>query len=118
MPMWLHIVLATIFTGYFLYRFIKDRYVYELLFVIWIPSTLLPYVVNDPTIIRVIGIAQIVLFILVIYFMFRKRGAHRQKTLSMLAEMAADRLPTDDSDEDSTTVSDSPNPKENEIVKE
>lgn len=100
MPTWLHIILAILITAYFLFRFIKDRYVYEMLFVIWVPSTLLPYVVTDVTINRFIGIGQIVLFILVVYFMFKKRGDHRQKTFSMLAEMAADRMPNGDVAED------------------
>lgn len=93
MPIWLHIVLAVILTGYFLFKFIKDRYTYELLFVIWIPSTLLPYLTNNQTYIRIIGIAQVVMFILVIFFMFRKRGDHRKKTVSILAQMASDNLP-------------------------
>ncbi len=96
MPSWLHITLAILFTAYFLYRFIKDRYIYEILFVVWVPSTLLVYISKDPTFIRWLGIFQMVLFILVIFFMFRKRGARREKTLSILAKMAADKLPDEE----------------------
>lgn len=85
MPLWVHIALVIVLTAYFIYRFIKDRHIYELLFVIWIPSTLLQYVSSNPTYIRVLGIAQILLFLLVVFFMFRRRGAARRRTAEILA---------------------------------
>lgn len=98
MSFWIHAALVTVFTVYFLYRFIKDKYIYELLFVLWIPSTLLTYVSDDPVFLRYLGIAQIVLFILVIYFMFRKRGQRRESTLALLAKMASDSYQPEEND--------------------
>ncbi|MEG0691773.1 MAG: hypothetical protein RR444_01695 [Oscillospiraceae bacterium] len=86
MPMWLHLVLAGMITLYFLFRYIKDKQIYELLFVIWVPSTLLQYVTTNPTFIRCLGIFQMIMFILVIYFMFKKRGYRRHKTAEILAK--------------------------------
>lgn len=104
MPIWLHIILAVLITGYFIFRFIKDRYTYEMLFIIWVPSTLLTYAINDPMLIRCLGIFQVIMFILVVFFMFRRRGDHRQKTLSMITEMMADKLPDDDDYEEQKPV--------------
>lgn len=100
MPIWLHIILAVAVVAYFLFRYIKDRYFYELLFVIWAPLTLLTYVSRDVVFIRCLGIVQVLMFILVIFFMFRKRGARRVKTMEMLSKMAADNLPTQDKQDD------------------
>lgn len=69
---WAHLIIAVLLTGYFLYRFVRDRETYQLLFVIWIPSTLLTYLSSN-TIFHYILIAfQLIMFILVLYFMFRK----------------------------------------------
>jgi cbb3-type cytochrome oxidase subunit 3 len=93
MNFWVHLIVVILFTAYFIFRFVKDKYIYEILFVIWIPSTLLSYVTDNRAFLLGLGIFQTIMFILVIYFMFRKRGDRRTKTLQMLAEMAADRLP-------------------------
>ncbi|MFZ2538479.1 MAG: hypothetical protein WAX04_06215 [Oscillospiraceae bacterium] len=86
MPMWLHVLLAIIITVYFLFRFIKEKQIYELLFVFWVPSTLLQYISTNATFTRVVGIFQVIMFILVVYFMFRKRGYRRHKTAEILAK--------------------------------
>ncbi|WMJ24276.1 hypothetical protein RBG61_06325 [Paludicola sp. MB14-C6] len=96
MNFWVHLILAILFTVYFGFRFVKDKYLYELLFVIWIPSTLLTYLSRNATFTLCLGLFQIVMFILVIYFMFRRRGDRRMKTLQMLSEMAADKLPNNE----------------------
>ena len=106
MPTWLHITLAIIFTVYFLYKFIKERFIYELLFVIWVPSTLLTYVTHDVTFIRWLGYYQIVLFFLVIFFMFKKRGARREKTFSILAKMATDKYQDDEDTKEIENIND------------
>lgn len=103
MKFWIHLILAVILTIYFIYRFIKDRHVYEMLFIIWIPSTLLTYFTEDRTFLLGLGIFQTIMFILVIYFMFRRRGDRRIKTLQMLSEMAADRLPKEDASNEQAT---------------
>lgn len=89
MPFWLHIILVVIITAYFVFRFVKTRQIYEMLFIIWVPSTLLQYVSNDVTFLRIVGISQIILFILVVFFMFRRRNANRTKTAKILADYAS-----------------------------
>lgn len=86
MSMWVHIVLAVVITVYFLSRYIKDKQLYELLFVIWVPSTLVQYILKSPTGLRILGIFQIIMFLLVIYFMFKRRGYRRHKTAEILAK--------------------------------
>lgn len=93
LPPWLHITIVVVLTLYFLFRLIKDHYFYEFLFILWLPSTLLTYLSEDKTFLTYLGIGQLVLFFLVIFFMFRKRGERRHKTLSLLAQMAADGMP-------------------------
>lgn len=88
MPIQLHIILVVILTGYFIFRFVKNRNIYEILFIIWVPSTLLQYVSDDPTFLRALGVSQIVLFILVVFFMFRRRKSSGRKTAQILADYA------------------------------
>lgn len=88
MPPWLHIILVILITAYFLFRFLKEKQIYEFLFILWVPSTLLQYVTSDPTLLRIIGIFQIIMFILVIYFMFKRRGYRRHKTAEILMKYA------------------------------
>ena len=77
-----HIILAVLGTAWFLYSFIRERKVYQLLFVVWIPLTLLTYVSKNKTFLTVLGIVQLLFFILVIYFLFRnpnrRKGGYRQ----------------------------------------
>ena len=77
-----HIILAVLGTAWFLYSFIRERKVYQLLFVFWIPLTLLTYVSKNKTFLTVLGIVQLLFFILVIYFLFRspnrRKGGYRQ----------------------------------------
>lgn len=90
MPPWVHVIVVIAISVYFIFRYIKDRFFYELLFVIWAPSTLLTYILTDETLIRLLGYFQIAMFIAVIFFMFKKRGQRRHSTLELLAKMAAD----------------------------
>lgn len=90
MPPWVHVIVVIAISLYFIFRYIKDRFFYELLFVIWAPSTLLTYILTDETLIRLLGYFQIAMFIAVIFFMFKKRGQRRHSTLELLAKMAAD----------------------------
>ena len=77
-----HIILAVLGTAWFLYTFIKERKIYQILFVVWIPLTLLTYVSKNKIFLIVLGIVQLLLFVLVIYFLFRnpnrKKGGYQQ----------------------------------------
>lgn len=97
MYFWVHIVVAVVLTVYFLYRFIKDRLIYQLLFVIWVPATLLAYVpviASNDTYRTVLGVFQVVMFILVIFFMFRrdpkKTKAAREAMFREMTDQPAD----------------------------
>lgn len=75
MYFWIHLVLAVLLTAYYLWRFLKDRSIYQILFVCWVPMTLLTYIpiLGQNTICRIVlGVLQLVMFLLVIFFMFRK----------------------------------------------
>lgn len=85
-----HLVLAVLLTACFLFRFIKDRHIYQLLFVLWVPSTLLTYlpvIAESSTLRLVLGGFQLVMFILVVFFMFRRNPRH---AAAMRAAMKAE----------------------------
>lgn len=82
-----HIILAVLGTAWFLYSFIKERKIYQLLFVIWIPLTLLTYVSTNRIFLTVLGIVQLLFFILVIYFLFRNPNREKDDCQQMLEEL-------------------------------
>ena len=78
MNFWVHLAIAAVLTGYFVFRYVKDRQIYQLLFVFWVPSTLLSYLpVTDPEASRIfrmlLAIFQVIMFVLVLVFMFLPR---------------------------------------------
>ncbi|MEG1027148.1 MAG: hypothetical protein RSE07_00540 [Oscillospiraceae bacterium] len=73
MPFWLHCVVAVCIIVIFLYKFIKEKKVYQLLFVLWAPLTLLTYLSQDKTFQMALGIIQIVLFLAIIYLLFKRK---------------------------------------------
>lgn len=69
-------------------RYIKEKQIYELLFVLWVPSTLLQYATTNPLLLKLLGIFQIAMFLLVIFFMFKRRGYRKHKTAEILVKYA------------------------------
>lgn len=67
----IHIILVVLGVAFFLYSFIKEKRIYQLLFVIWIPLTLLNRVFHERWQLWTLGIIQLIFFVLVIYFLFR-----------------------------------------------
>ena len=104
-----HLVLAVLLTACFLFRFIKDRHIYQLPFVLWVPSTLLTYlplIAENRTLRLVLGGFQLVMFVLVVFFMFRRNPkraaavraamkAELQDTPAPAGEASADADPAD-----------------------
>lgn len=82
-----HAVVAVLLVVYYIRRFTIDKYVYQLILAVWIPTTLVPYFTQDRTIMVILGVTQIFMFISVVYFMFRRSGDHAQRTLEILQEM-------------------------------
>lgn len=74
MQFWIHLALVVVGIAYFLYSYIKEKKLYQLLFVIWIPLTLLTYVSKNKTYLIILGVVQLIFFVLVIYFLFRNPG--------------------------------------------
>ncbi len=75
MNFWVHVVLAVLLTVLFLLQFVRQKQIYQLLFVIWVPSTLLVYIPaigGNETWRMLLGGFQLLLFVLVIFFMFRR----------------------------------------------
>ena len=67
----IHVIFVVAFGAWFLYSYIKERKIYQLLFVIWLPATLLTYLSRNKVYLWVLGIVQLIFFFLVIYFLFR-----------------------------------------------
>lgn len=75
MNFWVHLAIAAVLTAYFVFRYVRDRQVYQLLFVFWVPSTLLSYLpITDPEAFRIfrilLAVFQVIMFVLVLVFMF------------------------------------------------
>lgn len=102
---WIHLALAILGTAYFLYSYLKEKKVYQLLFVIWIPLTLLTYVCKQQWQILILGGIQLIFFILVIYFLFRNPGKKNamQSTLEKLDAYGAE---TTDASDDAAAAED------------
>lgn len=102
---WIHLALAILGTAYFLYSYLKEKKVYQLLFVIWIPLTLLTYVCKQQWQILILGGIQLIFFILVIYFLFRNPGKKNamQSTLEKLDAYGAE---TTDASDDAAAAKD------------
>ena len=97
---WIHLALAVLGTAYFLYSYLKEKKIYQLLFVIWIPLTLLTYVCKKQWQVLRLGGIQLVFFILVIYFLFRNPGKKNamQSTLDQLDAFSAETTDVSDTD--------------------
>ena len=57
---WIHLALAVLGTAYFLYSYLKEKKIYQLLFVIWIPLTLLTYVCKKQWQVLLLGGIQLI----------------------------------------------------------
>lgn len=96
MNVWIHIIAVIAIVIYSGYSFLKQKRVYHIIIVIWALLTLLNYVNVDPIVLKAAGVAQIIMFIIVVYLMFRRRHQSRMSTLELLAQMSAESLPTDE----------------------
>ncbi len=114
---WIHLALAILGTAYFLYSYLKEKKVYQLLFVIWIPLTLLTYVCKQQWQILILGGIQLIFFILVIYFLFRNPGKKNamQSTLEKLDAYGAE---TTDASDDAAAADGQDAPVSTEDVNE
>lgn len=84
---WIHLVLVVLATAFFLYSFIKEKKIYQLLFVIWIPLTLLTYVSTNKVFLILLGVVQLIFFFLVIFFLFRNPNKKKGAYQAMLEEL-------------------------------
>ena len=87
MQFWIHLALVVVGIAYFLYSYIKERRLYQLLLVIWIPLTLFTYVSKNRIYLIILGIVQLIFFILVIYFLFRRPGSRKKGYQDMLEQL-------------------------------
>lgn len=97
MQFWTHLVLVIIGMAFFLYSFIKQRKTYQLLFVIWLPLTLLSYLSTNKVYLTVQGAVELIFFFLVIFFLFRNPNRKKVGYRAMLEEL--DRYGTEASEE-------------------
>lgn len=67
----IHIILAIIALIFFCFIYFKEKKIYQLLIVIWIPTTLLNYVSNNNIFLILLGVLQFILFGLVLFFLFK-----------------------------------------------
>ena len=73
LPIIIHIAAVVVITALFIIGYIRQRYLYQLLFAIWVPTTLLRYLSNNKIYLIVLGVVQLLMFFLVIFALFRGR---------------------------------------------
>lgn len=109
MPSWLHILIIVLFTVYFIFKYVKDRYLYELIFIVWAPSTLLTYLITNRIALLVLGILQVICFVVIIFLMFKKRDGHLKQTYKKLAEINANAVVTEETADTQAIINDEKN---------
>lgn len=67
----LHIVLVVLAMFFFLFAYKKEKKIHQMILLFWIPFTLTRYITQNTTFLNIIGIIQIILFVLVLFFMFK-----------------------------------------------
>ena len=73
LPIIIHIAAVVVITALFIIGYIRQRYLYQLLFAIWAPTTLLRYLSNNKIYLIVLGVVQLLMFFLGIFALFRGR---------------------------------------------
>ncbi len=81
---WIHAAIAAAGTIFFLLSYLKHKQIYQLLFVIWFPITLLNYVSSNKVYVYILGAVQFLLFLAVLFFLFRRQGGSMKNTLEQL----------------------------------
>lgn len=105
MNLWLNIIIVVILTPFFIFRYIKDKAFYNIIFVIWLLSSLLQHLfVSKPFFIG-LGIFQMVLFFIVIFLLFKSKAKRRNSFSNMLDEfdkIGRDNIAPNNKDNDKT----------------
>lgn len=71
MNFWTQLVIVVLATAFFAWRYYATRQMQQLIFVIWIPTTLLNWVL-PASYLSLLGAIQFIFFGLVIFFIFKK----------------------------------------------
>lgn len=82
----LHLIIVVVLAAFCIFRFVKSRGAHEIVIAIWAGSTLLQYLSDDKTFIRILGVAQILFFLLVIYLLFRRKPQGNKGAVGMMKE--------------------------------
>lgn len=81
-----HIIFVVIGFAFFLWQYIKFRYVYQLILLIWIPLTLTQYISPDKTYLSILGVVQMLLFIVFVFFLFKKNTQNKRDISKQLEQ--------------------------------
>lgn len=69
-----------------LWQYIKFRYTYQLILLVWIPLTLAQYISTDKTYLGVLGIIQMFLFIVFVFFLVKKNTQAKREIKQRLEQ--------------------------------
>lgn len=90
-----HTILVAVLFLFFVVSYIKQRRSYQIVFAVWVLTTLLKYVSDGKTFTIVLGIAQIIFFIVAIFMLFRNKNANGTGNVKkMYKEMMSDSVDT------------------------
>lgn len=84
----LHLIIVIAVALGCLLSFIKRRRAHDIVIAIWADSTLLQYLSDNRTFILILGVAQIALFLLVVYLLFKRKPQEKAGASAILKSIA------------------------------
>ncbi len=96
-----HVIIVIALFIFFIVSFLKERRAYQIVFSVWVLSTLLKYVSDDKIFTYVLGGAQLVFFVVAIYMLFRNKNSNVKKLYSQIIDQDEGDLDINDSKEES-----------------
>ncbi len=78
--------LSYFFFVFFLYKFIRERKLFQLMFVIWSVTVILSHFIKNNTVLMAIGIAQFVIMIVILILLSKGRRDAQNAYLKAAAE--------------------------------
>lgn len=71
----IHSILVAILFLFFIVSYLKQKRAYQLVFSVWVLSTLLKYVSDDKIFTTTLGVVQLLFFVVAIFMLFRTKNS-------------------------------------------
>ncbi len=77
---YLHMILIVVAMIFFLFEYKKERKIYQLILLIWIPFSGLRYISDNRIFLIAVGVLQFILFGLMLFFLFKQKKSKSDKS--------------------------------------